>query len=61
MRQAADYGFAIWDGKSAGTRDNIVQMARMDKTTLVYLWIKRRFLIVKTDYDANVKLYELTK
>lgn len=36
MSNDADYGFAIWDGKSVGTNNNINRMANANKYVKVY-------------------------
>jgi hypothetical protein len=36
MAQAASYGFMIWDGKSKGTLNNILNLLRQQKKVLVY-------------------------
>lgn len=37
MAELADYGFMLWDGKSRGTKSNILTLANLDKTTLLFL------------------------
>lgn len=37
MAQEASYGFMIWDAKSAGTLNNVVNLLKEDKKVLVYL------------------------
>ena len=42
MAQEAKYGFMIWDGKSAGTVNNVLNLAFENKKCLVYCeWIKK--------------------
>lgn len=36
MARAADYGFMIWDAKSNGTLNNIVNLLKENKKTLLY-------------------------
>jgi len=36
MAMAADYGFMIWDAKSNGTLNNIVNLLKENKKTLLY-------------------------
>jgi hypothetical protein len=36
MAQAASYGFMIWDGRSKGTLNNILNLLRQQKKVLVY-------------------------
>lgn len=35
MAEAADYGFMLWDGKSKGTINNVLNLARDNKAVLV--------------------------
>jgi len=37
MSDNADYGFMIWNGKSKGTLNNIINLINSNKTTVVYL------------------------
>jgi len=46
MATAADYGFMIWDGKSKGTLNNILNLLRDDKKTLVYYSPEKKFYTV---------------
>jgi hypothetical protein len=36
MAEVADYGFMIWNGKSKGTLNNIINLASRNKKTLIY-------------------------
>lgn len=36
MAEVADYGFMIWNGKSKGTLNNIINLISRNKKTLVY-------------------------
>ena len=36
MADDANYGFMLWDGKSAGTLSNILELLKRQKSTLVY-------------------------
>ena len=48
MSEVADYGFMLWDGKSKGTLNNIVNMLERDKSVLVYLSSKKHFFTLKS-------------
>lgn len=37
MAQAADYGFMIWDGKSKGTLNNIINLTAQNKAVKIFL------------------------
>lgn len=48
MAKKADYGFMIWNGKSKGTLNNIVNLIKMEKKVLVYLTTVKNFYTVNT-------------
>ena len=48
MAKEADFGFMIWDGKSRGTLNNIVNLVEQRKGVLVYLVKEQRAIVVKT-------------
>lgn len=53
MAQDADNGFMIWNGKSKGTLNNIINLTNQNKKVVIYLIpLKRIFCIDKPD---NVK------
>ncbi len=37
MAADADYGFMIWDGKSRGTRQNILELVKLNKRSIVFV------------------------
>jgi hypothetical protein len=41
----ADYGFMLWDGKSAGTLNNILNLIKQKRELLVYFSPKKDFLL----------------
>lgn len=43
MAEDADYGLMIWDGKSPGTLNNVVELLRNNKKSLIYLSPKKTF------------------
>ena len=43
MAREADYGFMLWDGKSKGTLNNVINLLRETKKVLVYLAPDKRF------------------
>ncbi|NLD92735.1 MAG: hypothetical protein GX639_08715 [Fibrobacter sp.] len=47
MARDADYGFLIWDGKSAGTLNNLVNLVKSGKTGIVYFSQMDEFVPVK--------------
>ena len=46
MAEDADYGLMIWDGKSAGTLNNVLELLKRNKKTLIYFSPSREFLSV---------------
>lgn len=51
MSDEADYGFMVWDGKSKGTLNNIVNLVERKKLVIVYLSPKRKFVTLRSDSD----------
>jgi len=48
MSEEASYGFMLWDGKSKGTLNNIVNLLELDKYVVVYLSPKKHFFTLKS-------------
>ena len=46
MSEDADYGFMVWDGKSKGTLNNILNLCERNKRTLVYFLPEKRFYTI---------------
>ena len=53
MVKEADYGFMLWDAKSKGTLQNIINLLKADKKTLVYVSPERTFLTLNTLGDIQ--------
>lgn len=53
MVKEADYGFMLWDAKSKGTLQNIINLLKSEKKTLVYVSPERAFLTLKTIEDIR--------
>lgn len=47
MADAAEYGLVLWDGKSKGTINNVVNLSRHGRPALVFLATTRQFVTVK--------------
>jgi hypothetical protein len=43
MAETAEYGLMLWDGKSKGTVNNVVNMPRDHKPVVVYVAPTRQF------------------
>ena len=48
MAEAAEYGLMLWDGKSKGTVNNVVNLSRDRKPVVVYVAATKQFLTIKT-------------
>lgn len=58
MADAAEYGLMLWDGKSKGTINNVVNLSRHHKPVVVYIAPKKLFLTVKVFDDLERVLAE---
>lgn len=56
MVKEADYGFMIWDGKSKGTLNSIINLLKLDKKVLVYLNFEKKFHTLHSLPDLNTVL-----
>jgi len=43
MAEDADYGFVLWDGESSGALENIIELLKRNKNSLVYLSPQKKF------------------
>lgn len=53
MAEEADYGFMIWNGKSKGTLNNVINLISRNKKTLIYFIPGNDFFTVKTLEDLE--------
>ena len=56
MADATEYGLMLWDGKSKGTVNNVVNLSRDNKPVIVYVAPTRQFRTIKTFDDLRVLL-----
>lgn len=56
MARDTDYGFALWDGKSVGTINNVLEVLSGNKTIVVFHSPTGSFFNLKTAGDLNVLL-----
>lgn len=56
MAEAAEYGLMLWDGKSKGTVNNVVNLSRDHKPVVVYIAPSRQFRTIKTFDDLKALL-----
>jgi hypothetical protein len=53
MSEQADYGFMLWDGRSKGTLNNIINLLQRNKSVLVYFSPSRAFFTLKSRSDLQ--------
>lgn len=53
MAAEADYGFVLWDGKSAGSISNAFELLRLTKKAVVYFAPEKSFFTVSSLEDAH--------
>ena len=53
MAEAAEYGLMLWDGKSKGTVNNVVNLSRDHKPVVVYVAPTKQFRTIKTFNDLK--------
>jgi hypothetical protein len=53
MADTAEYGLMLWDGKSKGTINNVVNLSREGKPVVVYIAPKKQFLTVRAFGDVG--------
>jgi len=53
MAEAAEYGLMLWDGKSKGTVNNVVNLSRDHKPVVVYVAPTKQFRTIKTFDDLK--------
>lgn len=58
MAKETDYGFMIWNGKSKGTLNNIINITLLGKKVLVYYTPDKNFYVLKTINDVKELLNE---
>lgn len=58
MAAVADYGFILWDGKSAGSINNVFELLKNGKKAIVYFSPRKEFFSVKTVDDIEVLLHQ---
>lgn len=53
MAEAADFGFVLWDGKSEGSINNVLELIKNGKKALVYFAPQKEFFNVKSSDDIR--------
>jgi hypothetical protein len=58
MAKTADYGFMIWNGKSKGTFNNIINLLKLNKKVLLYFLPKKEFYTLNSITDIDNLVYK---
>jgi hypothetical protein len=53
MAESAEYGLMLWNGKSKGTVNNVVNLSRDHKPVVVYVASTRQFRTIKSLDDLK--------
>jgi len=53
MAAVADYGFVLWDGRSAGSINNVFELLKREKKVVVYLSQKKEFEKISDPQDIE--------
>lgn len=53
MAKDASYGFMIWDGKSKGTLNNLLNLVENGKTVLLYFSPEKKFRTIRARQDIG--------
>ncbi|NUM49321.1 MAG: hypothetical protein HUU38_31865 [Anaerolineales bacterium] len=61
MAKEAEYGFMLWEGKSNGTLNNMVNLLKANKKVLVYFLPQKAFFKLLTFSDLEKLLQECEK
>jgi hypothetical protein len=56
MALEADYGFVLWDGKSAGSINNVLELMKNGKAVVVYYGPEKTFHTLKQASDVQMLL-----
>ena len=56
MASEADYGFVLWDGKSAGSINNVLELMKSEKPIVVYFGPEKSFHNLKQVNDVQTLL-----
>lgn len=56
MATEADYGFVLWDGKSAGSISNVFELLKREKLIVVYFTPENQFFTISSLNDAKALL-----
>lgn len=54
MAEDADYGFMIWNGKSKGTLNNMINLIKYNKQTLLYFYPENQFYNIRNSQNLEL-------
>ena len=60
MASEADFGFVLWDGKSAGAISNVFELLKRHKSVVVYFGPEKRFYTLNGPGDVQMLLDQCT-
>ncbi|MCK9477180.1 MAG: hypothetical protein M0R46_14745 [Candidatus Muirbacterium halophilum] len=58
MANVADYGFMIWNGQSKGTLNNVINLLKQSKKTLMYFIPEKNFYCIDKIEDLKKIIYK---
>jgi len=61
MAKEADYGFMIWDAKSKGTLNNVINLLKSKKKSLLYFYPDKQFYVISTLLHLKYLLSKCSK
>lgn len=56
MAAKADYGFVLWDGKSTGSMNNVIELMKARKPTIVYFVPEKKVYCLKQPEELTALL-----
>lgn len=60
MAEVSDFGLMIWDSKSTGTLNNVIELLKKGKKSVVYISAKKVFLNVGSVNDLQALVSHMT-
>jgi hypothetical protein len=61
MAVEADYGFVVWDGKSPGSINNVIELLESTKPVVVYFAPEKQFYPLKRAGDVRALLHHCSE
>ncbi|MBJ3813699.1 hypothetical protein F9C28_01815 [Shimwellia pseudoproteus] len=53
MAEQADYGLMVWDAKSTGTLNNVIELLQRKKNSVVFINKSKVFMVIKSPDDLD--------